>query len=72
MLDNRYERKLEDDIRNYNPFGRGGGGAPMKDAQGNIISKFTKYATVTKIFLVLCYFLLIFCCRNWLEFVKNL
>jgi len=51
MLDNRYERKLEDDIRNYNPFGRGGGGAPMKDAQGNIISKFTKYATVTKNFL---------------------
>jgi len=36
----RQERKLEDEIRNYNPFGRGGGGAPMKDASGNTISKF--------------------------------
>ena len=34
-----YERKLEEEIRNYNPFGRGGAGAPMKDAQGNTVSK---------------------------------
>jgi len=38
---NRYDRKLEEEIRNYNPFGRGGGGAPLKDEQGNIVSKFT-------------------------------
>ncbi|XP_064625775.1 centrosome and spindle pole-associated protein 1-like isoform X6 [Lineus longissimus] len=33
-----YERKLEEEIRNYNPFGRGGGGAPLKDATGNIVA----------------------------------
>ena len=33
----RYERKLEEDIKNYNPFGRGGGGAPIKDGSGNAI-----------------------------------
>ncbi len=30
---------MEEEIKNYNPFGRGGGGAPMKDADGNLISK---------------------------------
>ncbi|ESO88125.1 hypothetical protein LOTGIDRAFT_234696 [Lottia gigantea] len=34
----RYEQKLEDDIRNYNPFGRGGAGAPMKDEYGNVVA----------------------------------
>ncbi|XP_055956328.1 centrosome and spindle pole-associated protein 1 isoform X3 [Patella vulgata] len=34
----RYERKLEEDIKNYNPYGRGGAGAPMKDAQGNTVA----------------------------------
>ncbi|KAL4236535.1 positive regulation of cytokinesis [Mactra antiquata] len=34
----RYERKLEEDIKNYNPFGRGGGGAPIKDEGGNAIA----------------------------------
>ena len=32
-----YDRKLEEEIRNYDPFGRGGGGAPLKDNQGNLI-----------------------------------
>jgi len=35
---NRYEHKLEEEIRKYYPFGRGGSGAPMKDAEGNTIS----------------------------------
>ena len=35
----RYERKLEEDIANYNPFGRGGGGAPIKDASGQAIGR---------------------------------
>ena len=35
----RYERKLEADIANYNPFGRGGGGAPIKDEGGNPVGK---------------------------------
>ncbi|XP_062584666.1 centrosome and spindle pole-associated protein 1-like isoform X33 [Saccostrea cucullata] len=34
----RYEQKLDDEIRNYNPFGKGGGGAPMRDNQGNIVA----------------------------------
>ena len=34
----RYERKLEEEIRNYNPFGRGGGGAPIKDTYGNAVT----------------------------------
>ena len=34
-----YDRKLDEEIRNYNPFGRGGGGAPMKDQFGNLVGK---------------------------------
>ena len=37
----RYDAKLDREIREYNPFGRGGGGAPMRDVQGNPISKYT-------------------------------
>ena len=32
-----YDRKLDEEIRNYNPYGRGGGGAPMKDQFGNLV-----------------------------------
>ena len=32
-----YDRKLDEEIRNYDPFGRGGGGAPMRDQYGNIL-----------------------------------
>ena len=28
-----YDRKIEAEIEEYNPWGRGGGGAPIKDAQ---------------------------------------
>jgi len=34
-----YDQKLQAEIANYNPFGRGGGGAPMKDVSGNIMGK---------------------------------
>ncbi|XP_076463373.1 uncharacterized protein LOC143295526 isoform X3 [Babylonia areolata] len=34
----RYDRKLEQEALNYNPYGRGGGGAPMRDAYGNIVT----------------------------------
>uniref|UniRef100_A0A8C5PML4 Centrosome and spindle pole associated protein 1 n=1 Tax=Leptobrachium leishanense TaxID=445787 RepID=A0A8C5PML4_9ANUR len=34
----RYEAKLEADIKKYNPWGRGGGGAPLKDSKGNLIT----------------------------------
>lgn len=29
-------------MRNYNPWGKGGGGAPLRDAKGNLISMFAK------------------------------
>ncbi|XP_064244507.1 centrosome and spindle pole-associated protein 1 isoform X8 [Passer domesticus] len=32
------KEKLEAEMKNYNPWGRGGGGAPLKDADGNLIS----------------------------------
>ncbi|NXP74745.1 CSPP1 protein, partial [Ramphastos sulfuratus] len=32
------EAKLEAELRNNSPWGRGGGGAPLKDAQGNLIA----------------------------------
>lgn len=35
----RYNRKLEEEIKNYDPFGKGGGGAPMRDGAGNIIGE---------------------------------
>ena len=36
-----YDKRLNEEIANYNPFGRGGAGAPMKDTTGNVIGKFT-------------------------------
>ena len=32
------ERREEEESRNYNPFGRGGGGAPMRDSNGHIVA----------------------------------
>ncbi|XP_041751973.1 centrosome and spindle pole-associated protein 1 isoform X2 [Coregonus clupeaformis] len=34
----RYEAKLEADMKNHNPWGRGGGGAPLRDSRGNLIT----------------------------------
>ncbi|XP_035825252.1 centrosome and spindle pole associated protein 1 [Aplysia californica] len=34
----RYDLKMEEEARHYDPFGKGGGGAPMRDTQGNVIS----------------------------------
>ncbi|XP_068043408.1 centrosome and spindle pole-associated protein 1 isoform X5 [Anomalospiza imberbis] len=35
------KEKLEAEMKNYNPWGRGGGGAPLKDAEGNLITDLT-------------------------------
>uniref|UniRef100_A0A674GXM8 Centrosome and spindle pole associated protein 1 n=1 Tax=Taeniopygia guttata TaxID=59729 RepID=A0A674GXM8_TAEGU len=32
------KERLESEMKNYNPWGRGGGGAPLKDAEGNLIT----------------------------------
>lgn len=34
----RYDRKLEEESQNYNPWGRGGGGAPLRDQDGRVIA----------------------------------
>ncbi|XP_041697921.1 centrosome and spindle pole-associated protein 1 isoform X3 [Coregonus clupeaformis] len=34
----RYEAKLEADMKNHEPWGRGGGGAPLRDSRGNLIT----------------------------------
>ncbi|KAL5261570.1 hypothetical protein ACHWQZ_G007321 [Mnemiopsis leidyi] len=34
----RYDKKKEEECANYNPWGRGGAGAPLKDAQGQSIA----------------------------------
>ena len=31
---------MEEEIRNYNPYGQAGGGAPMRDVEGNTISEY--------------------------------
>ncbi|XP_077023059.1 centrosome and spindle pole-associated protein 1 isoform X6 [Tamandua tetradactyla] len=33
-----YEAKLEAEMRTYNPWGKVGGGAPLRDAKGNLLS----------------------------------
>nr|XP_061783591.1 centrosome and spindle pole associated protein 1-like isoform X4 [Nerophis lumbriciformis] len=34
----RYEAKLKDDMRRHQPWGRGGGGAPLRDSTGHLIA----------------------------------
>ncbi|XP_072897104.1 centrosome and spindle pole-associated protein 1 isoform X4 [Hemitrygon akajei] len=38
----RYDAKLEQEMKIYNPWGRGGGGAPLRDAEGNLITDLKK------------------------------
>ncbi|XP_066122364.1 centrosome and spindle pole-associated protein 1 isoform X7 [Saccopteryx bilineata] len=33
-----YEAKLEAEMRSFNPWGKGGGGAPLRDPEGNLIT----------------------------------
>uniref|UniRef100_UPI00398F1A85 centrosome and spindle pole-associated protein 1 isoform X2 n=1 Tax=Pristiophorus japonicus TaxID=55135 RepID=UPI00398F1A85 len=41
----RSDAKLEQEMRIYNPWGRGGGGAPLKDADGNLLTDLKKMHT---------------------------
>ncbi|XP_041845491.1 centrosome and spindle pole-associated protein 1-like isoform X2 [Melanotaenia boesemani] len=34
----RYEARLEAEMKNHQPWGRGGGGAPLRDSTGNLIA----------------------------------
>ncbi|XP_051878573.1 centrosome and spindle pole-associated protein 1 [Pristis pectinata] len=38
----RYDAKLEQEMKMYNPWGRGGGGAPLRDAEGNLLTDLKK------------------------------
>ena len=35
-----YEAKIEREIEVYDPWGKGGGGAPMRDKQGKIVGEY--------------------------------
>ena len=45
----RFEQKLEDSNKNYNPWGRGGGGAPIKGASGEPIGMYNFITTAVKL-----------------------
>jgi hypothetical protein len=36
------ERSKDEEMRNYNPFGRAGAGAPLRDAEGRVITQLTE------------------------------
>ncbi|KAK2849525.1 hypothetical protein Q5P01_009359 [Channa striata] len=38
----RYEAQLEAEMKNHQPWGRGGGGAPLRDSTGNLIADLNK------------------------------
>ena len=58
-----YEAKLEAEMRNYNPWGKGGGGAPLRDDKGNLISMLF-LLTLKNIYLFGCI-------RSWLQHVGS-
>ncbi|XP_066273548.1 centrosome and spindle pole associated protein 1-like isoform X3 [Branchiostoma lanceolatum] len=38
----RYDRKLEAEAQNYNPWGKGGGGAPLRNSDGRVVADLRK------------------------------
>lgn len=40
-------------MRSYNPWGKGGGGAPLRDTKGNLISMFEDVGFIWKIGTIL-------------------
>uniref|UniRef100_A0AAY5KZM8 Uncharacterized protein n=1 Tax=Esox lucius TaxID=8010 RepID=A0AAY5KZM8_ESOLU len=49
----RYEARLEADMKNHDPWGRGGGGAPLRDSGGNLISTTTHTPRLPRLLLFL-------------------
>ena len=35
----RYDLKIEQEAANYNPWGKGGGGAPLRDSTGHLVGE---------------------------------
>ena len=44
----RYDRKIEQEAANYNPWGKGGGGAPLRDSTGHLVGKLSAYGYNTE------------------------
>ncbi|XP_026042074.1 centrosome and spindle pole associated protein 1-like isoform X3 [Astatotilapia calliptera] len=44
----RYEAQLEADMKNHQPWGRGGGGAPLRDSTGNLIADLSQMHKLNK------------------------
>lgn len=38
-----YDAKIEAEMKAYEPWGRAGGGAPLRDDQGNLISTYSEF-----------------------------
>ena len=38
----RYDKKIEQEAASYNPWGKGGGGAPLRDSTGHLVGKDAK------------------------------
>ena len=53
VVDGRYDRKLDEEIRNYNPYGKGGGGAPMRDTDGNVLGKHRAVCNILHVHCIL-------------------
>ncbi|KAM7369940.1 hypothetical protein PAMP_011228 [Pampus punctatissimus] len=47
----RYDAKIEAEIKAYNPWGRSGGGAPIKDQRGNLVSDLNHMHRVNENFM---------------------
>ncbi|KAJ8413379.1 hypothetical protein AAFF_G00093750 [Aldrovandia affinis] len=44
----RYDAKLEAEMRAYNPWGKGGGGAPLRDSQGDLLTDLNRMHKVNE------------------------
>ncbi|CDQ81512.1 unnamed protein product [Oncorhynchus mykiss] len=44
----RYDAKIEAEMKAYDPWGKGGGGAPIKDDRGNLISDLNRMHRINK------------------------
>ncbi|XP_035597814.1 centrosome and spindle pole-associated protein 1 isoform X2 [Oncorhynchus keta] len=44
----RYDAKIEAEMKAYDPWGKGGGGAPLKDDRGNLISDLNRMHRINK------------------------
>ena len=39
----QYDKKIASEMQNYNPFGKGGAGAPLRDSDGKVLAERVGY-----------------------------